>query len=89
MSSRHEHARFECGELLAQISDYLDGDLEDAICLELESHLVDCTDCQIVTDTLRKTISLYRRRGRVELPDGLTKRLWQALEAGGCVPPRG
>ena len=87
MSSRHEHARLECGDLLAQISDYLDGDLEDAICLELESHLADCADCQTVTDTVRKTISLYRRRGRVEPPSGLTERLWQALEAGGCFPP--
>jgi anti-sigma factor RsiW len=73
--------------LLAQISDYLDGDLEDTICLELESHLVDCTDCQIVTDTLRKTISLFRRHGRVIPPEGLTERLRQALEAGGCVSP--
>ena len=89
MSSRHEHDRLECGDLLAQISNYLDGDLEDTICLELESHLAACEDCQIVTDTLGKTISLYRRRGRVvrvstHLIYGRQKALQQALAASAC-----
>ena len=85
MSAQHSHHTLECRALLAQISDYVDGDLEDAICREIESHLANCQDCQVVVDTLHKTVILYRRHGPVDLPEGLTERLWQALEAGGCV----
>ena len=79
------HSTSDCRALLAQISAYVDGDLEETLCLELESHLAACHDCQTVADTLGKTIILFRRFGPCELPEGLTERLWQALEEGGCT----
>ncbi len=83
----HTHTTPECRSLLAQLSDYLDGDLEQAICDQIEAHLSGCDDCRLMVDTTRKTIVLYRSLGQVEIPAGTLHRLWEALEAEGCTPP--
>jgi predicted anti-sigma-YlaC factor YlaD len=48
-----------CQAILGFLSDYVDGDLSEELCREIECHAAECEDCRIVIDTLRKTISLY------------------------------
>ncbi len=48
-----------CQQLLGVLSEYIDGELSEALCAELERHLSGCQNCQIVLDTTRKTINLY------------------------------
>jgi len=80
----HQHTP-RCRDLLAQLSDYIDGELEATLCAELEQHLAGCQDCQIMVDTTRKTVTLYRQHGQVaELPEGALDRLRQALKQSGC-----
>lgn len=74
-----------CREFFNQLSEYIDGGLAAPLCAELERHLADCPDCQVVVDTTRKTVSLYRRYGQAELPAGVSERLWQVLEQAGLV----
>jgi predicted anti-sigma-YlaC factor YlaD len=70
-----------CDELLAYFSDYLDGDLEDTVCGELEEHLKECQNCRIVVDTLRKTIDIYHvTYGKLGLPDSLRNKLFYRLD---------
>jgi len=63
-----------CQALLGQLQDYIDGDLEETLCVELEQHLADCDDCRVLVDTTRKTVTLYRRQRQVDLPVGVTAR---------------
>ena len=83
----HNHTTPECRALLADLSDYLDGDLEQTLCDRIEAHLSECEDCRLMVDTTRKTIVLYRHAAQVEIPAGALDRLWAALEAEGCSPP--
>ena len=70
-----------CLHLLASLSDYLDGDLGEALCAELERHLAECRNCQIVVDTLRKTILLYRTTSTPPpVPQDVRERLYKRLE---------
>lgn len=69
-----------CREMLGALSDYIDGDLEERLCAEIEAHMQDCPDCQIMVDTLRKTIVLYRTHGHVEMPDSVRSRLYVSLD---------
>ncbi len=48
-----------CQSLLGFLSDYVDGELSEELCREIESHASECENCRVVLDTLRKTISLY------------------------------
>ena len=77
MSTTHEHG--QCQELLAQLSDYVDGELEEALCAELEAHLAECPDCRVMVDTFRKTITLYSVQSSPALPEDVEARLFKAL----------
>ena len=69
----------KCREMLGALSDYIDGELEDRLCAEIETHMRNCPDCQIMVDTLRKTIVLYRTHGQAKVPDDVQSRLYVAL----------
>ena len=73
--------RPKCQALLGYLSDYVDGDLSQDLCDEIENHLAGCQDCTIVVDTLRKTISLYHSAAAeaVELPRNIRERLYHTL----------
>ncbi len=69
-----------CQEIKQQLSDYLDGDLDPALCAELEHHLRGCDNCRVMVDTLNKTILLYREYGRAPAPAGAHERLVRVLK---------
>jgi anti-sigma factor RsiW len=69
-----------CRNLLSQLSEYIDGELDEAICAEIEQHLSDCADCQAVVNTLEKTIELYRTSTRAEVPPDVQTRLYKVLK---------
>ena len=77
MERAHDHSA--CRELLDQISVYVDGELESALCNELEAHLADCPNCRIMVDTVRKTITLYHRQATTQLPSDVEERLFRVL----------
>ncbi len=68
-----------CRELKDKLSAYLDGELESAICAEIEQHLHNCEDCRVVVDTLNKTITLYRHYGQASVPPDTHDRLTRVL----------
>ena len=37
-----------CAHLLADLSDYLDGEAAAEVCAAIERHLADCEDCRVV-----------------------------------------
>jgi anti-sigma factor RsiW len=78
VSTKHEHG--PCQELLAQLSDYIDGELDAALCIELETHLAQCQDCRVMVDTVRKTITLYSVQSSPALPEDVAARLLRALD---------
>jgi anti-sigma factor RsiW len=66
--------------MLGALSDYIDGELEARLCAEIEAHMRDCPDCQVMVDTLRKTVVLYRTHGQVEVPADVRSRLYAVLD---------
>lgn len=70
----------KCGEMLEMLSDYIDGELEARLCAEIEAHMRECPDCQVMVDTLRKTVVLYRIHGHAEMPPGVRTRLYAVLD---------
>jgi len=69
----------KCQDLLAALNDYVDGDLDPAICDGFEEHLAGCNPCEIVIDNIRNTIRLYNCGEPVELPAELHQRLCGVL----------
>ncbi len=68
-----------CRQLVHSLSDYVDGTLDESLCQELERHLQDCDDCQIVVNTLKKTVELYRTTPCEDVPEDVRERLFTRL----------
>jgi hypothetical protein len=71
----------KCEELLKALNDYVDGQIDPALCAEFEQHLRGCNPCQIVVDNIRQTITLYKAGQPYELPLEFRRRLHEALRA--------
>ncbi|MBZ5554489.1 MAG: zf-HC2 domain-containing protein [Acidobacteriia bacterium] len=57
-----------CKDLLRTVADYLDGELPQPLCVELETHIKKCQTCDCVIDALKKTLALYKRMPEIEIP---------------------
>lgn len=68
-----------CEELLQMLNDYVDGEIDPAVCTEFETHLQGCNPCQIVVDTIRKTITLYQNERMYELPIAFRQKMHTTL----------
>ena len=70
----------KCREWLGSLSDYVDGTLEETLCVEIERHMQNCDNCRVVNDTLRKTISLYQSTASTSMPEEVRERLYRRLQ---------
>ncbi|HZO99902.1 MAG TPA: zf-HC2 domain-containing protein [Terriglobia bacterium] len=68
-----------CREVIAELSNYLDGDLDADLKKELEVHVHRCSHCRVVFDTTRKTIELYCDGKLFPLPTEVRARLHEAI----------
>jgi predicted anti-sigma-YlaC factor YlaD len=67
--------RHNCKYLLDSLSEYIDGELNQSICDEIDRHLEECDDCRIVVNTLEKTVYLYHKTTpQQEIPVDVKKR---------------
>lgn len=70
-----------CEELLKAMNEYVEGEVDPAVCEEFEHHLAGCNPCQIVIDNIRKTIALYRAGEPYPMPPEFHQRLRRTLRA--------
>lgn len=68
-----------CDELLKAMNDYVDGDIDPAICDGFAEHLAGCNPCQIVVDNIRQTIRLYKAGEPYPVPEVFAERLRESL----------
>ncbi|MGD0832173.1 MAG: zf-HC2 domain-containing protein [Terracidiphilus sp.] len=70
-----------CKEFLALLDDLIDDSVSAETRAELQTHLGHCKHCEVVLNTTRKTIEIYRSHEVYELPTGLRDRLHAAIMA--------
>ncbi len=68
-----------CEEVWAEISNYLDGEIEPALRTAMEEHLRGCKHCSAVLDGTRNVIQLYGDERMLEVPLGFSRRLQRRL----------
>ena len=69
----------KCNQKIQNICDYIDGELDQSLCEEIDKHLKDCRNCLILVDTLRQTVVLCREAKQERLPAEIEKKLNDAL----------
>lgn len=68
-----------CKDLLKELTDYLDGTIDDRTRSELEDHLNWCHNCYVICNTTKQTVEIYRDSRLYELPETLRTRLEGAI----------
>ena len=71
----------DCKKMLRELNLYIDGELDQDLCRQLEAHLKDCDRCRIVLDTTKKTIEIYRDQTPMDLPVDVRDRLHAFLRS--------
>jgi anti-sigma factor RsiW len=69
-----------CRDYLDELGDYLDGALDLRRRAAIEGHLNACPRCQIVFQTTRRTVDLYRRMPPCCVPTEVESRILSSLE---------
>ena len=69
-----------CKKLAENLSSYVDGDLDHALCSEIERHLSYCRRCSVLLDSVRKVIVISGDEQTFELPMGYEQRLQTFLD---------
>ena len=70
----------DCKKMLSELSDYIDKELADELCEELERHLEDCPNCRVMLDSLTRTVKIYCSDKEEPLPEKLSAKLREACE---------
>lgn len=81
MSGGHRHGGPECRELLSRLSEYIDGELDVAVCDQVDAHMEGCAPCQRFVEALRRTVRLVESEPSEPLPDRARAEIREALAA--------
>ncbi|MBD3232543.1 MAG: hypothetical protein GF315_02340 [candidate division Zixibacteria bacterium] len=65
----------KCRDYISELNDFIDGELDPQLCLEIEKHIGECENCRIMVDSLQKTVKLCREGKSEKLPAELEKKL--------------
>ncbi|NNG00517.1 MAG: anti-sigma factor [Desulfobacteraceae bacterium] len=69
----HDHEK--CLKLFRKLSEYIDRELDDASCREVEHHICQCEPCQACLETLKKTIELCKNMDDQPVPAAFSSKL--------------
>ncbi len=68
-----------CDQFLAQLGEYLEGDVASEVRQQLEKHLVHCRTCQVLFDSTNKAIKVVTDSGSFALPSILAESLVEEI----------
>lgn len=68
-----------CTDFLSKLTDYFDGQINPELLAEVRAHSAGCKHCEVVLDTTRQTIEVYRDHQLFELSTETQERLHTAI----------
>jgi len=66
---------------MAEIGNYLEGDVADEVRHKLEHHLSHCQTCTVLVDSSRKTLKIVTDTGSFDLPEATFKPIAERIMA--------
>lgn len=58
-----------CADFMAEIGNYLEGEVAAEVRMQLEHHLSHCQTCTVLVDSTRKTVKIVTDAGSFDLPE--------------------
>lgn len=72
--------RIHCKDVVKHVCDNLDEGLNSSRCREIKKHLAKCPNCAAYLDSMKNTVSLYKRLKDRRLPGKTRLRLHAVLK---------
>jgi hypothetical protein len=70
-----------CADFMAEIGNYLEGDVADEVRYQLEQHLSHCQTCTVLVDSSRKTLKIVTDTGSFDLPEAAFRPIAEQIMA--------
>ena len=70
-----------CEAFLAELEDYLEDDTAAEVRRQLEDHLAHCQTCQVLYDSVRKTLRIVTNSDSFDLPETAAKLITERIMA--------
>jgi anti-sigma factor RsiW len=75
MGEENHHHSQECITMFEQLSAYIDSELDEVTCRDIERHLSQCKACKVCLDTLKRTVALCKHLDEAPVPEDFSNRL--------------
>ena len=76
----HDHDHEHCLELFKRLSEYLDDELDEITCNEIEQHVKECVPCFSCLQTLKRTVDLCKQTANKPVPEGFSQKLKELIQ---------
>ena len=73
MNNRHDHT--QCIKMFARLSEYIDNELDEITCRDIETHMAGCPPCQACLATLKRTVALCNNMENKPVPRDFSTKL--------------
>ncbi len=77
-SDDHDHEH--CLEMFKRLSEYLDNELDDITCKEIEAHVKECVPCFSCMQTLKRTVDLCKQAPDQPVPEYFSEKLKELVQ---------
>ena len=74
MNNRPHHLK-ECLRMFEKLSEYIDSELDELTCNDIEKHMKTCIQCKICLETLKRTVALCKNTEDEAVPNLFSRRL--------------
>jgi anti-sigma factor RsiW len=68
-----------CSKFFCKLGDFLDGEMENECCTEMEQHIEGCEKCKIVIRTIRMTMNICHEHATEDVPETVKLRVRQVI----------
>jgi anti-sigma factor RsiW len=76
-----EHNHADCIKMFSRLSEYIDNELDNATCQDIENHVANCKPCKVCLETLKRTVALCRNMKDKPVPEAFSLRLKAILQS--------
>lgn len=75
---KHNHS--ECLKMFSKLSEYIDNELDEITCRDIERHMANCAPCQICLATLKRTVAICRNMEDQPVPKDFSAKLKRVID---------
>lgn len=78
--NKHDHSHSECKKMFAMLSEYIDKELDEITCKDIETHMAGCPPCQVCLATLKRTVALCKHLEARPVPKDFSLKLKKIID---------